>query len=520
MLDIRGLRFVAPLAVSMALVAGPHRASAAPPVPPPPATPEPPQAPADDGRVRALEDEVRQLIDQTRGLKEELKDTRKSVAELRAAETARHAAEAKKREEAAQAEKAAKKAAAEKSASDDRIPFSGIDSTWVNGQSKQKTFPLGSWADGAITPSVFFEAYYAYSNNHPKDDGLTGTATVGRHNELQVNLAGVGVDWNYQNVIGRISVQFGSMLNIVQDQDGTTLKGRNLPASSLRYLREAVVGYHFDAGYGINLELGMFLSYIGLESYNLSENWNFNRSFLSDFTPFYFTGLRAQFFPSKYLKIEPWLMNGYQTFGKWNQAPAAGLALKWSPKEWLSPVANFYLGTDTKNEPDRLRFHHDDSIVLRYYDSPKSMGVSKAAFSLNNHAGFEHGGNGPPTKDAYMIGAAIANRVWFFRDHLALVARFEVAHHPSGYTVAYPPPGFAAGNDFSMWGLTGTIEIMPTDFFSIRPEIMYRAANVPFFAGPNGTTSQTGYLDGSTAGFVPDVRKTQLLGVLGASFRL
>src|SRR5262249_46950860 len=100
-------------------------------------------------------------------------------------------------------------------------PFAWGDFTWMNGQSRQKDFPLKPFG-GAVTLSLYLDVNYAYSFNHPRDDTFTGTASVPRHNEFNINLASVGFEWNYRNVIGRLSLQYGSMLSIVQDLDGTT----------------------------------------------------------------------------------------------------------------------------------------------------------------------------------------------------------------------------------------------------------------------------------------------------------
>ena len=406
-------------------------------------------------------------------------------------------------------------------------PFGWGDFTWMNGQSRQKDFPLKPFGD-AVTLSLYLDVNYAYSLNHPRDDTFTGTASVPRHNEFNVNLASVGMEWNYKNVIGRLSLQYGSTLSIVQDLDGTTARGRNNAVQNLRYIREATAGYHFDALHGINVEGGIFMSYIGLESYLLAENWNYQRSVVCEHTPFYFQGMRVQIFTSDRVKIEPWLMNGWQTYGKWNLLPAAGMALRWSPTEALSLISNFYIGTDTKGDGDRARFHNDHSVLLRYFDAPLSGFVSKAALSLNNHIGFEAGGNDPTGKPlpgpahAHMVGSALANRVWFSHDHLALALRGEVFSNPSRYLSQYPPPGFPTGPNveaLQIWGVTGTFDVMPTDFFAFRVEGSYRHANVPYYAGPGGTTSPDGYQP-TPAGYVPDIVQDQALVVAAVNFRL
>jgi len=406
-------------------------------------------------------------------------------------------------------------------------PFAWGDFTWMNGQSRQKDFPLKAFG-GAVTLSLYLDTHYAYSAHHPRDNTLTGTASVPRHNEFQVNLASVGLDWNYRNVIGRLSLQWGNMVSVVQDLDGTVARGRNLGVQNLRYIREATAGYHFDVGHGLNVEGGIFMSYMGLESFLLAENWNYTRSVACEHTPFYFQGIRVQYFPTDRVKIEPWVMNGWQTYGRFNLAPAAGTALRWSPSEALTLVANFYAGNDTQGVDDRLRFHTDHSVIFRYFDAPGRSFVSKAAISVNNHVGFEAYGEDPagralPGPDrAHAVGSALVHRVWFLRDRLAFALRPEVFSNPSRYLSQYPPPGWQTGpgiKALQIWGLTGTFDVMPTDFFALRLEASYRKANVPYYAGPGGTTSPDGYQP-TPASYVPDVVDDQTLFVVAANFRL
>ena len=407
------------------------------------------------------------------------------------------------------------------------LPFGWGDFTWMNGQSRQKDFPLKAF-DGTVTLSLYMDVNYGYSLNHPRDNTFTGTASVPRHNELNINLASVGLEWNYRNVIGRLSLQYGSMISIVQDLDGTTARGRNMAVQNLRYIREGTVGYHFDVGHGLNVEGGIFASYIGLESFLLAENWNYTRSVTCEHTPFYFQGVRVQYFPSDRVKIEPWLMNGWQTYGKWNVAPAVGTALRWSPVEPLTLFSNVYLGTDTRGQEGRLRFHHDHSAIVRYFEDKEAAFVSKAAVSVNNHLGFETGGTDatgaalPGPSRAHMVGTSLVHRTWFSRDHLAFALRGEVFSNPTRYLSQYPPPGFESGpgvKALQIWAVTGTFDVMPTDFFAVRLEGSYRKANVPYYAGPGGTTSPDGYQP-TPPGYVPDVVSDQTLFVVAANFRL
>ena len=419
------------------------------------------------------------------------------------------------------------------------IPFEGMDLTWINGQNRQKTFPL---SNKVLTGVVYLDTYYNYNFNHPKDNTHTISGTMGRHNEFTVNLASIGVETYYKNIIGRIWLQTGAMLNIVQDLDGTTLRGRNLAigtthANNLKYIREAAAGYHFNKWYGLNFEMGIFMSFIGLESYVLQENWCYQRSMVCEFTPFYFSGARAQAYFSKHYKAELWIMNGWQSYGKWASAPALGQSNYYRPNENLQLVANFYYGHDTQFVPGRMRFHHDHSVVYRYFRHGDGL-ISQAAFSLNNHYGFQSGGSitdasgnrqklAGPDK-AYMAGTSLAHRVWFAKNKFALTLRGDYLTNPSRY-LAYSPgvfgtngyvPGYSNSDQLMMATGTATFDMMPNDFVTFRLEYGFRQASVPYFAGPNGTTSPDGYQGVVPANYAPDLRRRENRITIATSFRL
>ena len=114
-----------------------------------------------------------------------------------------------------------------------------------------------------------------------------------------------------------------------------------------RYFSEANAGYHFDVNHGLNVDAGIFVSYIGLFSYYNFDNWTYQPSFVSSNTPWFFNGLRVQWFPTQTLKIEPWLINGWQSYAKFNRHPGFGGQILWIPNDDLKLVFNTYsIGQD------------------------------------------------------------------------------------------------------------------------------------------------------------------------------
>lgn len=425
-----------------------------------------------------------------------------------------------------------------------KIPFDGMDLSWVNGQNRQKDFPLtlkDKSGETIFTGVAYMDSYFNYNFANPIDNTQTASGSIGRHKEATINLASIGIESYYKNAIGRLWLQYGAMQHIVQELDGSVNRGRNTGTGNLKFIREAAAGYHFNKWYGINVEMGIFMSYIGLESYMLQENWCYQRSMVCDFTPFYFQGARIQMYPSKKLKQEIWLLNGWQTYNSFSKSPGLGSSTYYRPTENLQLVANFYLGRDIQNpdtlgnQSNRIRFHHDNSIVAKYYKNSESKGISQAAFSINTHYGFQKGkdkGDTITSKQHFMYGTSITNRIWFNKNKLALSLRGDYISNGGNYLAFSPSP--VTPNDYTeafatdpykpikiMQG-TVTFDVMPSDNVTFRFEYGYRSANIPYFAGHGGTTSPSGWTNGPTTAktWKPDLQKTENRFTVAVNFRL
>ena len=143
--------------------------------------------------------------------------------------------------------------------------------------------------------------------NHPSDHTLVGTSESGRTSEFQVQQLGIGGDFHSDHAIGRLMTQFGMYSTMTPRNDASPGRGQWQLADAYRYVSEAYGGYHIDKMNGINIEAGIFMSYVGLFSYYNFDNWAYQPSYVSSNTPWFFNGMRVQFFPSDKLKIEPWL---------------------------------------------------------------------------------------------------------------------------------------------------------------------------------------------------------------------
>ena len=212
-------------------------------------------------------------------------------------------------------------------------PFESIDMTWQNGSDRRSN---NIWKDlKYFTPSILVDINYTHSFNNPIDNTVVGSTALARNNEVQLSALHFGGDFYYQGARARIMTQFGTRSQVVPRNDLSPYRGQYQLANVYRFLSEAYAGYHINKWYGINIDAGLFMSYIGLNSFYQAENWEYQASFTSDNTPWFFNGVRFQIFPSKHLKIEPWIINGWQSYGKFNSMPGIGGNITWAPSSKL-----------------------------------------------------------------------------------------------------------------------------------------------------------------------------------------
>jgi hypothetical protein len=396
-------------------------------------------------------------------------------------------------------------------------PFAFADFTWMLSNPRNHDEVL----DGKYFSGEFrVDTNYIYDYNHPADHTLDETTEGERTGEFVIQALGVGGDFHAGNMQGRILTQFGAVATAVPRNDASYTVGQWDLADAYRYLTEMWAGYHINVQHGLNFQVGDFLSYIGLFSYYSFDNWVYQPSYVSSNTPWFFTGMRAQWFPTNKLKIEPWYINGWQTYAKYNARAGLGGQILWRPTGNLDFVWNTYtLGRDTLGNPKRSRYHADWSQEWKYYENPNKF-VTRMAMTVTEDFGCETGGgvvcthgnvNGRPPAQNF-TGIMSYQRMWF-GEKFAFSYGGGVMNNPGRYLVLLPPingatatsgsPYFpeAPGLPFKAYDFQLSFDYMPSQWVTWKVEFTQRGANVPVFTGPGGITPP-GYNNGYPADYV------------------
>ena len=415
---------------------------------------------------------------------------------------------------------------------DSETPFAVGDLGWMNGTTRATT-PI--FDTKFFTPEVRFDVNYLQDFNDPKDHTIVGSTEEFRSGEFQIEQVSFGGNFHWNNVQARFLSMMGLFAVTTPRNDASLGVGQWDLQGAYKYMSEANAGYHFDVNHGLNVDAGIFVSYIGLFSYYNFDNWTYQPSFVSSNTPWFFNGLRVQWFPTQTLKIEPWLINGWQSYAKYNSHPGFGGQILWIPKENFKLVFNTYsIGQDNlasgsgvpnnggdPNAPIGLpnpngtpinyanvtRVHEDDSLLWKYYEAKGSQGLSKMATSITIDIGCEYGGGVHCSHDpnkANFFGAMAYNRFWFDRDLYALTLGGGFMKNPGRYLALVPPingatavsgtPYFTEnpGQKLYQWDMQLNFQFMPKDWITWWTEVTFRHSDVPYWSGPGGVTPPLG----------------------------
>jgi hypothetical protein len=415
---------------------------------------------------------------------------------------------------------------------DTQTPFAVGDLGWMNGTTRTST-PI--FDTKFFTPEVRFDVNYLQDFNHPVDHTIVGSTEEFRSGEFQIEQVSFGGNFHWNNVQARFLSMMGLFAVTTPRNDASLGVGQWDLQGAYKYMSEANAGYHFDVNHGLNVDAGIFVSYIGLFSYYNFDNWTYQPSFVSSNTPWFFNGLRVQWFPTQTLKIEPWLINGWQSYAKYNGHPGFGGQILWIPNDSFKLVFNSYsigqdnlasgsgvpnnggnpnasIGLPNPNAPyvnyaNVTRVHEDDSLLWKYYEAKGSPGLSKMATSITWDIGCEYGGgvhcsHGP--NKANFFGMMGYNRFWFDHDLYAVTLGAGFMNNPGRYLALLPPingataasgsPYFTEnpGQKLYQWDTQLNFQFMPRDWITWWTEVTFRHSDVPYWTGRGGITPPGG----------------------------
>jgi hypothetical protein len=223
---------------------------------------------------------------------------------------------------------------------------------------------IREWTYGAMV-----DLAYSMNINFPDNHRWRSKETTPRTNELAPNMA-----LAYVRKEALKHSRWGMELAVQGGYDTEALvpepePGRDEPiggADTLRHLSRANVSYLTPLGNGLKLSAGLTEGYINYESFYATNNFNYTRAYLTDYTPNFMLGMSARYPFTGNFDVGLHLMNGFNYLSHPNNAPSLGVDMDWRITKRMTLAQNVYYGPDQESTSLRFwRLFSDSQIEWR-----------------------------------------------------------------------------------------------------------------------------------------------------------
>ena len=403
-------------------------------------------------------------------------------------------------------------------------PFGEYDYAWMNGSNPQPASLLGM---GPVTWSLYVDTYYAWQTYQPVDHTIFPTTTAPRHDEISLNLAHIGVDvTGLDGPTGRLYLQYGSIVETIAGQDTTTTRGFFLTNRLLQYVAAGRRRLALPlAARRQRRARDLPVVHRPRELPARGELVVHARVPRRRDALLLLRLPRAARSRRSELKVELWVVNGWQTFGQWHEGRAGGYLWNWRPNGWLSLVNSVYAGQEAQGDPDSLRVYSDNNLQVRYFHANGRALLRSMAFSLVGDIGYEHRGDAP---SGPMGGMALAPPLGVDRpleEHACAATSSTTRRRPSRRSSpsARPTRGWAPTRS-SPSGVTATLDYWPSPWLAdARSSSRTASPTSRSSAARAGSPARAGELPATPQPrppFTPDLRRTDDRLLFNVTLRL
>ncbi len=273
---------------------------------------------------------------------------------------------------------------------------------------------------------AYLDLSYPIDFNFPDNRRWRSKVTTQRVNELTPNMV-LGYVRKDADELSRWGMEFAV-------QGGYDITGQ-VPNASLRHgqaygdadalshFARANVSYLAPVGTGLKLTAGLFNSFIGYESFYAKDNFNYTRSYLPDYSPYFMFGVAAEYQINEALKSAFYVINRYNYLSYPNNLPSYGTQFRWVASSSITLTQNFYYGPDQSNTDLRYwRFFSDSSVQWKRGDVTIALVYDVGTERAIPEAGGQRG---------FWTGSAIYTH-WQFTQRWAAAVRPELYYDPDG----------------------------------------------------------------------------------------
>ncbi|MEI7893098.1 MAG: outer membrane beta-barrel protein [Myxococcales bacterium] len=331
--------------------------------------------------------------------------------------------------------------------------------------------PSASAPKPEVTVAGYAEAYYSYNFNQPSN-GLTAQRWKDDlHNTFTLATAVLDVTGKMGPVLTRIALQAGPTADGWYAEDR-----RGLNNDTWKHIQQAYASYTAPIGNGLTVSAGLFLTPVGFETAAVKDNWNWSRSNMFLYLPFYHAGVQASYPVSDKLTVNAMVWNGWNSAVDANNGKTGGLQALYTIADKLSASVH-YMGGDERPTGDTV---HGSASTRHLLDAWVKVAVTpKVSLAAHGNVGLEFNRIGTQSWQGAAVYARFQPKDWF-----AFAVRGDAVWEAPPTKDGVTATAIVAPTK-SIYSGTATLEFKPVSNLSARLEYRHdTASSALYFSAP------------------------------------
>ncbi len=325
--------------------------------------------------------------------------------------------------------------------------------------------------------SGFADVFYVYDFNEPQ--GTVRQSFLynhNRHHEFNLNLGFIKFGINHAKYRINLALLAGTYAidNYAAEPD------------FLKNIFEANVGISLNKRNTLWLDAGVFPSHLGFESAISMENTTLTRSLLTESSPYFFTGAKLIYNPTKKLEMAGLVLNGWQRIKRLqgNSLPSFGTQAKYKPTQKVTLNWSTFIGTDDPDSTRRMRYFNN---FYGQYQVTEKFALLPG-FDLGTQQSVKNSSVYELWFSPVLIGQYILNKTW------KAALRAEYYQDKTGIIIPT-----STSNGFQTTGLSLNLDYAPNQNILCRVEGRWLHSKDPIYETKSSSTNNNFILAASIA---------------------
>jgi hypothetical protein len=244
---------------------------------------------------------------------------------------------------------------------------------------------------GWVKVGGYVEAYYSWNFANPENNITNNRWLDEKHNTFTLQTVALDIAAERGPFSAKITLMFGPTADrwyfegarIPDTETNTYLNPGSYSNETWKHLQVAYAGYKAPLGDGLLLQGGLFATQVGYEGAAVKDNWNWSRSNLFNFLPFFHVGARVSYPLTEKLSLTAAVYNGWNQASDTNDGKTLTLQTSYVGANWLGNL--LYVGG-----PERPSGDGSGQPWRNMFDAVGQFDVHpRVSLALHANAGWE-----------------------------------------------------------------------------------------------------------------------------------